>query len=435
DGQYKFASPISAEFSPNSKLVATAFGMYPDGTAEVHDAETGKHVATLTGHKAAVVSAAFSPDSRRVVTASADDTARIHAVEDGKLFHELKGHTSSVMSARFSPDGKRVMTYGHGINHRTASRGYDTYEDAAARLWDAETGKELPSLRWPGTLKTWVWTASFNHDGNRILTAGVDFPTEEHFAIWDSATGKRAVTFTGEPTRRLRVKGAVFSPDGRRVASASYEKTASIWDAATGEELLVLAGHEASVRTVNFSTDGRRLITTGDDKTARIWDVADRGVSLRRRMLPWQPSLPIFSAAGKRAYCFGMPDAKSRDLWMLDTATGEEVARMPISSDPLGIGFRSGKLESRWLAFVDPNRKTTVWVFDAATLTKRFSLDAHDNPVSTVFYGPDTKDPRVVTIDVSGKARVWSLTDGKLLHTLTVDGDHPIQEAIFDGDG
>ena len=40
------------------------------------------------------------------------------------------------------------------------------------------------------------------------------------------------------------VHSAVFSPDGTRIVTASWDKTARIWDAATGKEITVLRGHE-----------------------------------------------------------------------------------------------------------------------------------------------------------------------------------------------
>src|SRR5262249_41944829 len=46
--------------------------------------------------------------------------------------------------------------------------------------------------------------------------------------------------------------------------------------------------------------------------------------------------------------------------------------------------------------------------------------------------GPDTEHPRLVTVHEDAKARVWSLTDGKLLHTLTVEPGHPIQRSLFE---
>ena len=74
-------------------------------------------------------SAAFSPDGKRIVTASVDKTARLWDAETGKPIGEpLKGHADSVSSAAFSPDGKRIVT---------------ASEDKTARLWDAETGKPI----------------------------------------------------------------------------------------------------------------------------------------------------------------------------------------------------------------------------------------------------------------------------------------------------
>jgi eukaryotic-like serine/threonine-protein kinase len=59
----------------------------------------------------AVLSAAFSPDGTRIVTASGDKTARLWDAETGKPIGEpLTGHAEGVWSAAFSPDGKRVVT-------------------------------------------------------------------------------------------------------------------------------------------------------------------------------------------------------------------------------------------------------------------------------------------------------------------------------------
>jgi WD domain, G-beta repeat len=57
-----------------------------------------------------VYTAAFSGDGKRVVTASGDSTARIWDAESGKEIAVLKGHAGSVNTAAFSGDGKRVVT-------------------------------------------------------------------------------------------------------------------------------------------------------------------------------------------------------------------------------------------------------------------------------------------------------------------------------------
>jgi WD40 repeat protein len=48
-----------------------------DKTARIWDAATAKDIAVLRGHENIVTSAAFSPDGKRIVTASVDRTARI----------------------------------------------------------------------------------------------------------------------------------------------------------------------------------------------------------------------------------------------------------------------------------------------------------------------------------------------------------------------
>jgi WD40 repeat protein len=76
-----------------------------------------------------VWSAAFSPDGRRIVTASENKTVRLWKVETGEPIGEpLKGHANSVFSAAFSPDGKRIVT---------------ASADETVRLWDSETGKQI----------------------------------------------------------------------------------------------------------------------------------------------------------------------------------------------------------------------------------------------------------------------------------------------------
>ena len=111
---------MSAAFSPDGKRIVTAS---EDKTARLWDAETGEPIGEpLKGHADTVYSAAFSPDGKRIVTASADKTARLWDAETGKPIGELlKGHTDSVHSAAFSPDGKRVVT---------------ASGDKTARLWE-----------------------------------------------------------------------------------------------------------------------------------------------------------------------------------------------------------------------------------------------------------------------------------------------------------
>ena len=112
----------SLQFSPDSRLLLATFEfcavvrfqdgqecMYTDGAVRIWEAATGKEVRVLTGHTNRVVSAVFSPDGRRILTASWDGTARIWDLATGKELFGLPDPRFSVASAVFSKDGSRVL--------------------------------------------------------------------------------------------------------------------------------------------------------------------------------------------------------------------------------------------------------------------------------------------------------------------------------------
>jgi WD40 repeat protein len=144
-----------------------------DMTARVWDAETGKAVGVPIIHGYVFIiglsiinSASFSPDGKRVVTAS-DTTARVWDAETGKPVGVPMMHASSIHSASFSPNGKRVVTA----------------SDTTARVWDAETGKPVGG---PMTHTSFVSSASFSPDGKRVVTASFDHTSQVWDVYWSS---------------------------------------------------------------------------------------------------------------------------------------------------------------------------------------------------------------------------------------------------------
>ena len=67
------------------------------------------------------------------------------------------------------------------------------------------------------------------------------------------------------------VKSVAFSPDGTRLTTASQDRTAKIFDAATGELLQTLFGHTNGLEDARFSPDGTHLVTAGRDRTVRLY--------------------------------------------------------------------------------------------------------------------------------------------------------------------
>ena len=114
-----------------------------------------------------------------------------------------------------------------------------------------------------------VVSAAYSPDGMRIVTASYDKTAR----IWDARTGRELAVLSGHEGS---VETAAYSPDGAHVVTASDDKTARIWDASTGAQLAVVAGHGDIVDSAAYSPDGTRIVTASDDRTARIWEARQR---------------------------------------------------------------------------------------------------------------------------------------------------------------
>jgi WD40 repeat protein len=200
-----------ARFSPDSKLVVTASA---DKTAAIWRVATGEKLATLVGHTDSVVAAAFSPGGRWVATASADSTARIWNAETGKLRWSLKGHENRITSLAFSHDGRWLAT---------------ASVDQDARVWSVRTGEKVALLQ---IHQGPVRAVEFSADDRWVATAG---PTA--VGIWQ--TRKNAgwrqnplylvrVPLTVTPTRQ--VTDVAFSPRGWRIVFGSVDGSFRTFD-------------------------------------------------------------------------------------------------------------------------------------------------------------------------------------------------------------
>ena len=127
----------------------------------------------------------------------------------------------------------------------------------------------------------WIVHA-WSPEGDRIVTANWD----DTATVWDAATGAELLTLSGFDGT---VTFALWSADGTRIITHSDDGVGRVWDATAssptyGEELVTFTGHTGSVRGMSVSPAGDRTVTGGYDGTVRVWDI-NTGAELARYSL------------------------------------------------------------------------------------------------------------------------------------------------------
>jgi WD40 repeat protein len=239
-------SVLSAAYSSDSRYLVSGSG---DNTIKIWEVAKGKELRTLTGHSSGVYSVVYSPDGRYLASGSGDNTIKIWEVAKEKELRTLTGHSSRSLSVVYSPDSRYL-----------ASGSIDN----TIKIWEVATGKELRTLT--GHFSG-VYSVVYSPDGRYLASASAD----NTIKIWEVATGKELRTLTGHSDS---VWSVAYSPDGRYLASGNYDNTIKIWEVATGKELRTLTGHSNSVPSVAYSPDGRYLASGSWDDTIKIWEVA-----------------------------------------------------------------------------------------------------------------------------------------------------------------
>jgi Tol biopolymer transport system component len=254
-----------------------------------------------------------------------------------------------------------------------------------------------------------VLSVAFSPDGKRLATVSFDGRANEStVTVWDAATGEELLSLKGHPGL---VESVAFSPDGRRLACAS-QKIVKVWDAASGEELLALPQTRSSTSSVAFSPDGQRLAAASDYYDIKVWDAASGREILT---IKGQPS--------NKGQTFGVdcvafsPDGKllasaSKDhtvtLW--DPASGQRI-RTWKSSGAKSVAFSP---DGKRLASGGSDGIVKVW--DAATGKVILTLRGHAKTVRSVAFSPDGK--RLASAGKDLTVRVWDAATGQELLTF-----------------
>lgn len=336
-------------------------------------------------------------------TGIAEATARAPVLSPRRVL----AHDDAVLSSVFSSDGSRVLTASH---------------DKTAAIWDAMTGDRIVLLEGHTAVLS---QAKFSPDERRILTVSHDATSHYSYVdpvgsvltswhaghrgdatarIWDAATGKELAVLAGH---MADVTDANFSPDGAKVITCSYDKTARIWDAATGAQILQLDGHESAILSAVFSPDGQHVLTSS---------------------LGMEYEFDSHESGGRSTSSSSVNEHDIARVW--DAVTGRELFGLRNR----GSSSRTGAVYSpdgRWIATAaEQSRNVAVW--DAASGNRVASLADHTHEVNRIRFTRDSL--RLVTASSDATSRVYEVPNGTLVATMT-GHDESVLDARFSVDG
>ena len=272
---------------PGGNTEAREIGVSPDGTLlaashgeinpelDLYRLPGGELLDAVEAHTGGVLDIEFSRDGSVLATGGVDGAAKVWTTENGKLRERLalRSKPHPVMSVSFSGDATKLVTVGQISDE--------------ARVWDVTPAGRGEVLTLPGPESGPVPPAiAFTPDGRRLVASSGPAGTVR---VWDAKTGDELLVLDGHARTKAPARGVSgidVSPDGSRIATAGADGSARVYDAESGEQLLVVRGRHClderrcAVNRAVFSPDGTRIATTGSDATVRIM-ATDTGRELR----------------------------------------------------------------------------------------------------------------------------------------------------------
>lgn len=251
-----------------------------------------------------------------------------------------------------------------------------------------------------------VYLTTFSPDGTLLATASYDRTAR----LWDVRDRSRPKQVAVISAHRNWLSSAVFSPDGKVLATTGQDATIRLWDVTnpgSPRALKTIETGNGPSYLLEFSPDGTLLAAANEDQTARLWDVRDpanarpSGEPLREHSAAVR-SL-AFSPDGRTLATTG--DDQTILLW--DVATRARVGK-PMTGHTLGIHSVAFSGDGKLLASGADDKMVRLW--DPATQAPVGQpLVGHTGPVWSVKFSPDNRTLASGASDAT--ARLWSLTD------------------------
>ena len=332
-------------FTPESDRLVVASA---DGAIRIVDLYSDQPHQTLPSHPFATWTIRFSNQGNQMVTASQDGSLRIWEMGSWELTQTVKAHEESVIDAVLDSS---VGLIAAGMDGRLICWPVDAQSRSANGVVEGRSDA--------------VWITTFSPDGSRMFVGGAN----HRFELWDVA--KMTIDMDGSGPKTTRC--ASFSHDGRIVAVGGDDKVVRICDSHTGETVKLLGRHPGAVSEVLFVEGDERLISVCDAGWTKSWDL--------------KTGREVTSTKQHRRQIYCAQFSPDRSFF----ATGG--------------GF--------WLGS-DPGE---IVLWDTQSMAVKSKLNGHRLSVWSIALFPD--GDRLAATDSTGVVKIWNLTDDSESQTLS----------------
>lgn len=391
-------------FSPDGArlVVACDSGATSRGNELVFlDTRTCEPIGVVNGYPSLVHALAFSADSARVATVSADGITRIFSCPDGRLLATLRGSRTTATSIAFSGDGRWLVV-----------------GDASGTVFvfRADDPDEYDVLRGH---TSFVYPVAFQPHGGLIASGAWD----DTIRLWDPASAESVAVLRGHAGY---VHDLAFDPTGNRLLSSSRDETCRIWDVRLGlEDARIDLGESVDVNAVDWSGDGATIALGAANPSRRVWLVDATSLSIR---------CELGRVRGHVASLRFTPDSRvlgcgdSTGLVVLfDVASGERRGERQFRSAVTELNYSQ---DGASLAVAFANGR--IALLDAAILETVLEIAAHEGEAFSVAFSPDGS--RLASGGRDDLVRLFDPETGDALGNLTGHSEY-VYRVRFDETG
>ncbi len=348
------------------------------GTVKICDAKTGKVMYAMEGNlgqgdrspltaedrskmmhtfmSAEGDQALWSPDGLTIAVSSKTlNKVTLWDVASGRELYSLLGgfNNESLVLADWSPSGDRFITRGNG----------------GVKVYDSASGQLLLNLTTPGVS---IYRGIWSPDGAYLLTSGIDDGTAR---VWDANSGKEVLAISN----MVFASASDWSATSEFLAVGGSDGLIHIWEPGKARQIRVLSGTRPRITTVLFSPSGDRLLAVGDNNLVNIYDLTE--ASITKNFSIDNISGPVWSPSGEQI-ALGLDHTKVK-IW--DARSGNELVTLTGHQDYLWLVEWSPSGDR----FATASNDHTVIIWDARTWTQETTFKGHHDSVYWVGWSPD----------------------------------------------